>query len=66
MNIEHPETQHSSEAGEPKLDPRASYPELPDFVIIPRIPGLPSQVTGETLRAALQLRAETGVSIRRG
>ena len=38
---------------------------LPDFIKIPTIPGLPTELTGAALRSALQQRADTGVSIRR-
>lgn len=36
---------------------------LPDFVKIPQVPGLPTELTGVALRNALQARAERGVSV---
>lgn len=38
---------------------------LPDFIKIPAIPGLPTELTGAALREAIQQRAEAGVSVRR-
>jgi hypothetical protein len=39
---------------------------LPDFVKIPAVPGLPTELTGVALRNALQARADSSVSVRRG
>jgi hypothetical protein len=63
MNPKHSEK--LGPANHPESGPNATVPELPDFVIIPRIPGLPPEITGGALRAALQIRAETGVTIHR-
>ena len=38
---------------------------LPDFIKIPAIPGLPTELTGTALQSALQEKAEASVSIRR-
>jgi hypothetical protein len=65
VNLEHSKSLRPANVNEPKPDRNAVDPELPDYVIIPRIPGLPPEVTGGALRAALQIRAETGVFIRR-
>jgi hypothetical protein len=37
---------------------------LPDFVKIPAVPGLPTELTGLALRDALQARASRMVSLR--
>jgi len=63
MKQKHPKALTST--GRPEPISNAIKPELPDFVIIPRIPGLPAEVTGGALRAALQSRAEAGVTIHR-
>jgi hypothetical protein len=38
---------------------------LPDFVKVPPVPGLPTELTGLALRDALQARAQSSVSVRR-
>jgi hypothetical protein len=38
---------------------------LPDFVKVPTVPGLPTELTGLALRDALQARAQSSVSVRR-
>lgn len=43
---------------------KATLCSLPEFVKIPPVPGLPTELTGEALRNALQHRAESQVSIR--
>jgi hypothetical protein len=37
---------------------------LPDFVKVPAVPGLPTELTGLALRDALQARAQRMVSLR--
>jgi hypothetical protein len=65
MNPKHSEKPFSAHPSHPEPDPNAATPELPDFVVVPRIPGLPPEVTGSALRSALQIRAKTGVAIHR-
>jgi hypothetical protein len=65
MNPKHSEKPGPANHSDPESGPNPAVPELPDFIIIPRIPGLPPEVTGGALRAALQIRARTGVTIHR-
>jgi hypothetical protein len=65
MNPKHSDKPLSDRLSHLEPDLNAAPPEVPDFVVVPRIPGLPPEVTGSALRSALQIRAKTGVTIHR-
>ena len=54
---------HSQTASRPLHHIEPVLCALPDFVKIPAVPGLPTELTGMALREALQARADRGVSV---